>query len=77
MKKCKIICINDGTAKVMTNGEHHFVEEFLWAEELINSYLEQGYEVKQMISNVTPNVQKEGDYTFFMGGFALYLEKEV
>lgn len=65
MKKCKIIHINDGTAKVITNGENHFVEEFPWAEELINSYLEQGYEVKQMVSNVTPNIQKEGSYTFF------------
>lgn len=77
MKKCKIVHVNDGTAKVMTNGNRHFVEEYPWAEELIDSYLEQGYEVKQMISNVTPNILEDGCYPFFIGGFTFYLEKEV
>ena len=77
MKECKIIHINDGTARVITNGENHFVEDFPWAEELVESYLNQGYEVKQMIPSYTPNVQKAGEYSFFIGGFIVYMKKEV
>lgn len=77
MRKCKILHINDGTAKVITNGDRHFVEEHPWAEDLIEGYLNQGYEVKQMIPNYTPNVQKNGEYSFFIGGFTVYMEKEV
>lgn len=77
MKKCKIIHINDGTSKVTTNGDRHFAEEYPWAEELIEGYINRGYEVKQMIPNYTPNVQKLGEYPFFIGGFTVYMEKEV
>lgn len=77
MKKCKIIHINDRTARVITNGENHFVEDFPWAENLLNEYLSQGFNVKHMVPNVTPNVMKEGCYTFFIGGITVYLEKEV
>lgn len=52
MRKCKILHINDGSAKVITNGDRHFVEEHPWAEDLIEGYLNQGYEVKQMIPNI-------------------------
>lgn len=77
MRKCKILHINDGTAKVITNGDRHLVEEHPWAEDLVEGYLNQGYEVKQMIPNYTPNVQKNGEYSFFIGGFTVYMEKEV
>lgn len=77
MKKCKIIHINDGTAKVTTNGDRHFVEKYPWAEKLIEGYLVQGYKVKQMIPNHTPNIQEKCEYSFFIGGFTIYMEKEV
>jgi len=77
MKKCKIIHINDGTAQVTTNGSGHFVEEYPWSEKLIDDYLNQGYELKQMFPNYTPNIQEEGMYSFYIGGFTIYMEKEV
>ena len=76
MKKCKIVHVNDGTAKVITNGDRHFAEEYPWAEDFIEHYLNQGYEVKQMISNYTPNIREEGGPSFFIGGFTIYMEKE-
>lgn len=76
MKKCKIIHINDGTAKILTDGDRHFSEEYLWAEEVINSYLREGYEVKQMIPEITPNQLEVGKYSFYNSGFTVYLEKE-
>lgn len=76
MKKCKLVHINDGSEKVITNGDMHFVEEYPWTEELIESYLNEGYEVKQMVSNYMPNIQGEGGYSFFVGGVTIYMEKE-
>lgn len=34
--KCKIIRIHDGDAKVITDGNRHFAEEYEWAEGVIN-----------------------------------------
>lgn len=77
MKKCKLIHINDGAAETLENGNFHFVEEFTWAEEYLNQYLRQGYEVRQMIPEVTPAIQRNGTYSFYKSGFTVYMEKEV
>lgn len=77
MKECKIVHINDGNPIVVENGGRFFVEEYPGAEKYIESYLEEGYEVKQMIPTVMPNIQKEGSYSFFVSGFTFYLEREV
>ena len=45
MKECKIIHIIDGTDCVITKGVNHFVEDFPWAENLLNEYLSQGFNV--------------------------------
>lgn len=76
MKKCKIIHINDGTAVTITNGERHFAVEFPWAESVIDEYLNDGYEVKQMIPEISPAVVNEDPLTFYKSGFTIYLEKE-
>lgn len=76
MKKCKIIHINDGSPETLTNGDRHFAEEFTWAENLINEYLEDGYTVKQMIPTVMPNILEAGNFSFYASGFTVYLEKD-
>ena len=53
MKKFILIYINDGNAEVLKNGNSIFVERFIKTEEIINKYLLQGYEVKQIIPNYT------------------------
>lgn len=75
-KKCKLIHINDGTATEIVNGNRHFVEEYTWAEDYLNRYLREGYELKHMVPMVTPSLQQEGNYTFYKSGFTFYLERE-
>lgn len=77
MKECKIIHINDGTAREITNGNRHFVEDYPWTEEQLNRYLNEGYELKHMVPMVTPAIQGEGNYSFYKSGFAFYLEREI
>ncbi len=76
MKKCKIIHINDGSHETITNSNFHFAEEFPWAESVINEYLNDGYEVKQMIPEITPSKVETGTVAFYKSGFTVYLEKE-
>ncbi len=76
MKRCKIIHLNDGTSKIITNGDGHFMEEYTWAESAIEEYLNKGYVVKHIIPEFTPGTIKEGNLTFYKGGFTVYLEKE-
>lgn len=77
MKKCKILHINDGSAEVLLNRDFHFVEKLTWAEKKINKLLSLGYEVKQIIPQVQPAVQGEGEYLFYNAGFLVYLERET
>jgi hypothetical protein len=53
-----------------------FVESYPDAANIINDYLEQGYEVKQIIPEFCPAIQEEGVFTFYKDGFTVYFEKE-
>ena len=76
MKKCKIIHINDGTPKELENGNRFFAEEYEEAEAFLAPFLAEGYEVKQMIPDYSPAIQKPGAFSFYNTGFTVYLEKE-
>lgn len=77
MKICKLLHINDGNKLEIKNGDYLFVEEFPQSSRIINELLNDGWELRQMISDVTPNLLRDGCYTFFKGGVVLYFEKEV
>lgn len=77
MKECKILHIHDGDAVILENGNMHFLESYPWAENLLNDLLKQGYEVKQIIPQISPTSQEEGNWTFYKDGFIVYLEREV
>lgn len=77
MKTCKIISINDGKYKTIQNGDYMFIKEMPRAEKIIEEYINDGYEVKQIFSTYDPAIQEEGNYTFYKGGVIVYLEKEV
>lgn len=77
MRECKILHVHDASPKLLESGNRHMMEEYPWAEETINGYLKQGYEVKQMIPQVNPAIQEEGVYSFYLSGFIVYLEREV
>lgn len=75
MKKCLLIHINDGSPEELQNGNFMFVERFPRAEEIIEKYLSQGYEVKQIIPDYSPALQGEGNPTFYQTGITVYFEK--
>lgn len=77
-KECKIIHINDGSSQVQQNENFHFVESFDWAAEYINRFLSKGWEVKHMVSEVSPAIQgEEGGYYFYKSGWIFFLERDV
>ncbi len=76
MKKCKIITVHDGQPETIHNGNFLYVCEFNKAEEVIDDYLDQGYEVKSIVPEYNPAIQEDGVYSFYKGGFSVYLEKE-
>lgn len=77
-KECKIIHINEGTAKVLQNENFHFVESFDWAAEYINRFLSEGWEVKHMVSEVSPAIQgEEGSYNFYKSGWTFFLDRDI
>lgn len=76
MKECKVIHINDGSASVLKNRNFHFVEQFDWTESYLNQLLREGWEVRHMVPEVTPAIQRDGSYNFYKSGFTFYLERE-
>lgn len=77
MRECKIIHINDGRPQETANGNFYFSEIYPRTETELQTYLDQGYEVKHMVPMVAPAIQKEGAYGFYLSGFAFYLEREA
>ena len=77
MKKCRVLHVNDGNAKELTNGNRFFAENYPKMEEAVNRVMQMGYEVKQMVPQYSPSIQgNDGSYTFYLSGYAFYLEKE-
>jgi len=77
MKEVKILHVNDGHSKVIKNEDRMFIETFPYAQEEIEKLINEGWEVKQMIPEVTPAINKEGVYSFYKSGFTIYLERDV
>ena len=77
MKKCVLIHINEGHKDVLQNENFMFIERYTKTEEIIEQYLSQGYEVKQIIPEYSPEEQGEGNYTFYKSGVTIYFERNV
>ena len=77
MKECKVIRINDGLEDEIQNGEFMHILTQPRAEKLIEFFLDNGYEVKQMIRDFSPGMGGAGGYSFYRGGLIFYLEREV
>lgn len=76
MKECKIIHINDGNERTLTNGNFHFAEDVPWAEKMLALYLNAGYEISQMIPEIDPGRPGNG-YPFYRSGFTVVLTREA
>ncbi len=77
MKECKIITINDGNAKEITNGNLLFVEEFKATEKIIGELINDGWKVVSFAPDFNPAIQESGSFSFYKGGLTFYLEREV
>lgn len=77
MKTCKIIRINDGRPKTIQNEDYMYIQEMCKTAEIIESYINDGYEVKQIFPTYDPATQEEDNYTFYKCGVIVYLEREV
>lgn len=78
MKKIvKLVHVNDGEKNEVNNGDFLLVENYPRTEKIINAFLSDGWTLNSITQQVTPAVQKQGAYTFYMGGFNLLFEKEV
>jgi len=75
MKECKIIHINDGSHRTLTNGNFHYAEDFPWAEKMLEEHLNAGYQIVQMIPEYTPASRTDG-LTFYKSGFTVVLIRE-
>ena len=76
MKKCKVININDGSPKMLSNRDRLCIEEYTRIEEILEGYFQQGYTLKQIVPTYSPNIQQRGNYSFYVNGYTVYLEKD-
>lgn len=73
-KEIKVIHINDGSEKMLTNGNFHYAEEFAWTGEVLSEYVNAGYRIVSIMTDYTPYPEKN---SFFKTGFNVILEREV
>lgn len=76
MKKCKVININDGSPKILTNQDRLCVEEYTRIEEILEGYFQQGYRLIHIVPTYNPGIQEKGNYSFYCNGYTVYLEKD-
>ncbi|MCD7884323.1 MAG: hypothetical protein LUI87_11575 [Lachnospiraceae bacterium] len=78
MKKfVKIVTINDGNPAEVHNGDRLYTETYPRAERVIEAFLAHGWTLANMLKNINPSVQKEGAYSFYIGGWNLVFIKET
>ncbi|MCD8104371.1 MAG: hypothetical protein LUF35_05080 [Lachnospiraceae bacterium] len=78
MKKfVKIVTINDGNPVEVHNGDCLYTETYPRAEKVIEAFLAHGWTLANMLKNFNPSVQKEGAYSFYLGGWDLVFIKET
>ncbi|MCD7956216.1 MAG: hypothetical protein LUG93_10810 [Lachnospiraceae bacterium] len=78
MKKfVKIVTINDGNPAEVHNGDRLYTETYPRAERIIEAFLAHGWTLANMLKNFNPSVQKEGAYSFYIGGWDLVFIKET
>ena len=77
MTECKIITINDGKERQLTNGNYLYACDYPVLERYLNEYLEEGWKVIHMLPEFEPAINEKGNYSFYKGGYTFYLEREI
>lgn len=77
MKHCMIVRITDKSPTKLHDWEDYYSEHFPKMEAELEVYLEEGYEVKQIVPHLAPEVQADGKQGFCETGYTFYLERET
>ena len=73
----KLVSINDGNEIAVQNEDRLLVETYPRAEKIIAAFLSAGWQLKDRTQRVTPAVNKEGSYSFYLGGWDFLFVKEA
>lgn len=73
----KLITVNDGKCKDFHNGDFLLVTDYPRTEAIISAFLDNGYVLESRTQRITPSVQEEGAYSFYIGGWDLLFTKRV
>ena len=77
MKHCMIVRITDKSPVKLHDWDDYVSEHFPKMEAELEVYLEEGYEVKQIVPHVAPEIQEDGKQGFCETGYTFYLERET
>lgn len=73
----KLITVNDGKCEDFHNGDFLSVIDYPRTEAIISAFLDDGYVLESRTQRITPSVQEEGAYSFYIGGWDLLFTKTV
>lgn len=73
MYEFKLIHVNDGDEKELTNGDWLYAAELVKAENFLAPYIEEGFRIRQMIPSVVP----DGKGGIYNDGFIVCLERDT
>lgn len=73
----KMITVNDAKEVNVQNGDFLLVEYYPRTEAIISEFLSNGYTLISKTQRVSPAMQREGGYSFYIGGWDLLFSKQV
>ncbi len=73
----KLINIHDGNEDVKQNGERLYIATYPRAEKIISAFLTNGWKLTDRTQLYNPAIQKNGSYSFYLGGWDFLFEKVV
>lgn len=73
----KLVAIHDGQENVIQNGDYLYVTHYPKAEAIITEFLNDGWILLDRTQRVTPAIQGEGSFSFYMDGWDCLFSKQV
>lgn len=73
----KLITVNDGKCEDYHNGDFLSVIDYPRTEAIISAFLDDGYVLESRTQRITPSVQEEGAYSFYIGGGICCLPRQL
>ena len=73
----KLITIQDGQENMVQDGDWLYVSYYPKADAIIAEFLNDGWVLLDRTQRITPAMQGEGNFAFYMGGWDCLFSKEV